>query len=346
MPGKKTTITDIARACGVGVGTVSRAINGKPGVRDEIRRKILQYIEDLGWRSTSIQNRLRLPDQGPTVIFIASVSSLERKYYSELPRMLLERVTVNGFSPVFLYGRCRENLERCLSLRPHAVVVLGVEPFQREAIRQLLANGIRVLSLGESEDMAGPLVSSAHRKAAISAAELLRTAGHQRIGFLGGMGMLKKVDHLDQVHLPRIRAMLEGLRDTHPGFDLAADAVSDCFSDLDNLRRKLKAGRHTAWITSDEKMCGQFLHCAAELGIRIPEDLSLVSFTPELPFYAFAQDVTRFYPNSAAQVEQVMGMLQAEPSTQPALYVADYLFHPGATVRRNTLIAAEERAGR
>jgi LacI family transcriptional regulator len=342
MSSKRTTITDIAHACGVGVGTVSRAINGKPGVRDEIRRKILQYIEDIGWRSTSIRNRLQLPEQGPTVVFIASIASLERKYYSELPRMLLERVTVNGFSPVVLYGRCRENLERCLSLRPQAVVVLGAEPFQRDAIRQLLADGIRVVSVGECSDLAGPLVSPAHRKAAVSAAELLRAAGHQRIGFLGGMGMLKKLEDLSQVHLPRIRAMLEGLCDTHPGFDLAADTVSDCFSDLENLRRKLRAGRHTAWITSDEKMCGQFFHTVAALGIRIPEDLSLVSFTPELPFYAFAQDVTRFYPNSAAHVEQIMALLQAEPSTRPESYMADYLFHPGATVRSNSPVAAEE----
>lgn len=35
------TIKDIARACGVGLGTVSRAINGKPGVKQEVRKKIL-----------------------------------------------------------------------------------------------------------------------------------------------------------------------------------------------------------------------------------------------------------------------------------------------------------------
>lgn len=333
MSGKKTTITDIARSCGVGVGTVSRAINGKPGVRDEIRRKVLQYIEDIGWRSTSLRNRLTLPEQGPTVIFVAPISSLERKYYSELPRLLLERVTMSGFSPVVLYGRCRENLERCLGLRPHAVVVLGVEPFQREAIRQLLASGIRVVGVGECDDGIGPVVCPSHRRAAVRVAELLRAAGHRQIGFLGGMGMLKRLERLEQVHLPRIRALLEGLHEAHPGFDLTADTVSDCFSDLDSLRRRLRSGRHTAWITSDEKMCGQFLHCAAELGIRVPDEVSLVSFTPELPFYAFAQDVTRLYPNSAAHVDQIMGLLQAEPSAEPETYGADYLFHPGATVR-------------
>jgi LacI family transcriptional regulator len=336
MPKKKTTITDIARSCGVGVGTVSRAINGKPGVRDEIRRKILQYIEDIGWRSTSLQNRLKLPEPGPTVVFIAPISSLERKYHSELPQMLLERVTVEGFSPVVLYGRCRENLERCLSLKPHAVVVMAAEPFQNEAIRQLLGNGIRVVALGECEDAACPVVCPSHGQAARRAVELLLAAGHRRIGFLGGMGMLKRLENLDQVHVPRIRQMLAAICDEYPAFDLAADTVSDCFSDLHSLRRRLDAGGHTAWIASDEKMCRQFLHCATQLGIRIREDVSLVGFTPDLPFYAFTRDVTRLYPNSTVHVEQIMSLLQAEPQAANETYRADYLYHPGDTVREFT----------
>jgi DNA-binding LacI/PurR family transcriptional regulator len=247
--------------------------------------------------------------------------------------MLLERVTVEGFSPVVLYGRCRENLERCLSLKPHAVVVMSMEPFQKEAVRQLIDSGIRVIGLGECEDIACPLVCPSHGQAARRAVELLLAAGHQKIGFLGGIGMLKKLESLEQVHVPRIRQMLKAICDAHPTFDLAEDTVSDCFSDLTDLRRKLDAGRHTAWITSDEKMCRQFLHTAAESGIRIPADVSLASFTPDLPFYAFTQDVTRFYPNSAVHVEQIMSLLQAAPKAANETYLADYLYHPGDTVR-------------
>jgi len=53
---KKITIRDIARDCGVGLGTVSRVVNRQPGVKDEIRRKVLQYIEDIGWRCDKLQH--------------------------------------------------------------------------------------------------------------------------------------------------------------------------------------------------------------------------------------------------------------------------------------------------
>ncbi|HEX2950669.1 MAG TPA: LacI family DNA-binding transcriptional regulator [Armatimonadota bacterium] len=332
MANKKTTIKDIARDCGVGLGTVSRAINGQPGVKDEVRRKILQYIEDVGWRSNSLYPRLKISEAGQTVVFIASTSTLERKFDNDLPRMLIEQVIGSGFSPVVLYGQSRENLERCVAIKPYAVILIGVSSFQKEPVEALLNSGIRVVGVGECDDFAGPLVFPAHREAARRAVTVLKNAGHEQIGFLGGMGIRKKVGHVEDIAIRRIREILYGICDAHPGFDVTADAVSDCFSDLDGLRRKLKTGHHTAWLCSDEKMCRQFLYCAAELNIAIPDEVSLVSFTPDLPFYSFTHDVTRFYPDNAAQAARVRELLEADAVVQPEICLSDCLFHQGATV--------------
>ncbi|MDE7433035.1 MAG: LacI family DNA-binding transcriptional regulator, partial [Lachnospiraceae bacterium] len=43
---EKITIKDIAKICGVGVSTVSRAINNKPGINEETKNKIIQAIKD------------------------------------------------------------------------------------------------------------------------------------------------------------------------------------------------------------------------------------------------------------------------------------------------------------
>lgn len=40
----KITIKDIAKICGVGVSTVSRAINNEAGINEETKNKILQAI--------------------------------------------------------------------------------------------------------------------------------------------------------------------------------------------------------------------------------------------------------------------------------------------------------------
>ncbi|UKI32628.1 MAG: LacI family DNA-binding transcriptional regulator [Lentisphaeria bacterium] len=49
------TIKDIARACGVGLGTVSRAINGKPGVKQEVRKRFSTMF--MKWAGAAITSQ-------------------------------------------------------------------------------------------------------------------------------------------------------------------------------------------------------------------------------------------------------------------------------------------------
>ena len=43
------TIKDIARQCGVGVSTVSRVLNNRPDVSDEVRKTVLEMVEKSGY---------------------------------------------------------------------------------------------------------------------------------------------------------------------------------------------------------------------------------------------------------------------------------------------------------
>lgn len=329
----KITIKDIARECGVGLGTVSRAINGKPGVKDDVRRKILQYVEDIGWRSNNIYNRLKISDEGQAIVFIAPTSTFERRFNSELLRQLLEEIPNLGHSPVVYYGRCRENLERCIKMKPHAVVVVGVSDYQKQLIEGLIENGIRVIGIGECDDFACPIVFPDYRDGAKRAVILLKKAGHNNIGFFGGMGIRKKLESLEEVNIHMVREMLSGICEADPAFDLETSAVSDCFSDLSILKDKLKSESHSAWICSDEKMYRQFLYCANELGLTIPDDVSLVTFTPDVPFYSFVSDVTRLYPDNSKQLTQIIELLFEDPILQAKRVCTDFILNKGTSVK-------------
>jgi DNA-binding LacI/PurR family transcriptional regulator len=51
---RRATIADVAAASGVGVGTVSRVINGASNVRDATRRSVQKVIEQLGYRPSHL----------------------------------------------------------------------------------------------------------------------------------------------------------------------------------------------------------------------------------------------------------------------------------------------------
>ncbi len=49
MPARRPTIADVARRAGVSKGAVSFALNGRPGLSEETRARILAAVEELGW---------------------------------------------------------------------------------------------------------------------------------------------------------------------------------------------------------------------------------------------------------------------------------------------------------
>ncbi|HEX7556696.1 MAG TPA: LacI family DNA-binding transcriptional regulator [Leptolinea sp.] len=56
---KKTTIVDIARACGVSVTTVSRILNERPDVSPETRQRVLEYMKEEGFAPQNAWQQLR-----------------------------------------------------------------------------------------------------------------------------------------------------------------------------------------------------------------------------------------------------------------------------------------------
>ena len=56
--GKRVTIADIARMAGVSPGAVSFALNGRPGVSDETRQRILTIVAENHWQPSSAARAL------------------------------------------------------------------------------------------------------------------------------------------------------------------------------------------------------------------------------------------------------------------------------------------------
>ena len=333
MAGKKITIKDIAESCGVGLGTASRAINGKPGVREEIRRKIQRYCEEIGWRSNNLEGRLFIREPKRTAVFISSPDLLNHESDNTVPSLIMDGLRKNGFDTMFLLGTCSKLLQRMTAIEPYCVIQLGMPDFLAPHIRELLNAGIRVVSIGEASRYEGPILHPDHYRAAVDAATLFRKNGHSRTAFFGGLGILKKLNSIDEVHILRIKRILQGIQSVYPQFDPETDVVSDCFNDPEPLRKVLKKRIHTAWICAEERMCRILLRVAADLGLRIPEDLSVILFSARLPFYAFTPDVTRFEMNAQARAEKALELLLAEvPEVENREYSFDFLFHDGGSV--------------
>ncbi|WP_433383776.1 LacI family DNA-binding transcriptional regulator [Actinoplanes sp. CA-142083] len=120
----RPTIRDVARAAGVSKGTVSFALNGRPGVAAETRQRILDAAEALGWTPSHQGRALSVSRAFAVGIVLARPPEL---------------LGADPFFPAFIAG-----VERTLSERGQALVLQVVPDDEEEAGYRRLADAKRV----------------------------------------------------------------------------------------------------------------------------------------------------------------------------------------------------------
>src|SRR6266852_1077953 len=94
---RRATIADVAAASGVGVGTVSRVINGAANVRETTRVSVLKVIDQLGYRPSHLAASLSR-GTARTMAIVVSLR-LSRQQLASFQRTGVPLVTVGVLAP-------------------------------------------------------------------------------------------------------------------------------------------------------------------------------------------------------------------------------------------------------
>jgi DNA-binding LacI/PurR family transcriptional regulator len=279
----RPTIADIARMVGVSKGAVSFALNGRSGVSEATRARILAAAREMNWRPHSAARALGGARAGAVGLVIAR------------PARTL------GIEPFFM--QLLSGMQAALSAEAVALHLLVVEDtvaeievYRRWAsegrvdgllLVDLQVNDARVgvleelglpsLVLGGPGHHGGlPSVWADDREAMLSIVDYLAALGHKRIAHVAGMPQF--------LHT---RRRMRALRDAATRLGLA-DAVSlpTDFSDSEGAAttRKLlsQKQRPTAIVYDSDVMAVAGLGVATEMGVSVPGALSIVAFDDSL----------------------------------------------------------------
>ena len=91
------TIKDIARACGVGVSTVSRVLNNRPDVSDEVRRKVLDEVERQGYIPNNSARDLVKPQSDAIGVVTRGIGN---PFFSDLLKTITREIDRSGYTMV------------------------------------------------------------------------------------------------------------------------------------------------------------------------------------------------------------------------------------------------------
>ncbi|MCA9949523.1 MAG: LacI family DNA-binding transcriptional regulator [Anaerolineales bacterium] len=287
MRSRKSTVTiqDVAREAGVSVSTVSRVLNKKDYIAVDTYEKVQQVIDELGYTSSLAARSMRSYKTNNVGLLIGD---LKNPFAVEVMKGVDRAIGDFGY-------------ELIIHTTGKDITDLGIG-WERRHVAQLngsLTDGIIVVTPTTTnlpsafplvtidphvEESSFPSIISTNRAGALSVMEYLISLGHHRIGFIGGRPDLQSAIRRQQGYEDGLRqANISLVPDLIQSGDYGRKTGAECTRKLLSLPNPPTA----IFAANDHSAIGA-MEAAAEAGLRIPEDLSLVGFD-NIPETAFTQ---------------------------------------------------------
>ena len=277
---REPTIADVARRVGVSKAAVSFALNGRPGVGDETRERILATAAELGWAPSASARSLsharafavgiviaREPALvGADPFFPGFIAGVEAELGPLDHALLLQVIGDDGEGESERY----EQLAR--SERVDGVFLTDLR-FDDPRVDLCATLGLPAVTLGRPDGPSPhPAVCLDDRAGVQEAVRHLVELGHERIGHVGG--------RQDLLHGNGRREAWEiAMREAGLAADLIANADFTAAAGAAATRELLRRDdAPTAIVYANDVMAIAGLTVAHELGLTPPRDLSIVGF--------------------------------------------------------------------
>jgi len=269
----RVTITDVAREAGVSVATVSKVVNGRYGVAPATTEKVMAVVDRLGYESSLVASSLR---RGATNVLGVLLAGFD-PYAAELLKGISAHALGRGYDLLAFSGAIADDSTQEWEKR--TMSRLGGTLIDGAIILTPTINlpntKMPVVAIDPHTGHAGtPSVAADGKAGAQEAVKYLADLGHTRIAHIRG-----RMD-LDSAH-QREDGYKAALEEAGIPFDhtLVADGgfrrTWALGAALDLLRRP---NRPTAIFAANDVSALGVYDAAKQLGLRIPEDLSVVGF--------------------------------------------------------------------
>ncbi|KHK97840.1 LacI family transcriptional regulator [Microbacterium mangrovi] len=269
-------LAEVAHKVGVSEATVSRVLNGKPGVSESTRQAVLTALDVLGYeRPTKLRGeRARLVG--------LVLPELTNPIFPALAEIIGGALTQNGYTPLL----CTQNaggiteadyVDLLLAQQVSGVIFLGGNYSQVDAPhvhyeRLRSVNLPTVLVNARFSALDFPTVSTDDGAAAEQALLHLHQLGHRRIGMLLGPAD----------HVPSQRKLASAERvATRLGLPQEPGLVVNCLYSLESGQAgatRLLAEGATAIVCASDLLALGAIRAVRRSGRRVPEDISVVGF--------------------------------------------------------------------
>jgi LacI family transcriptional regulator len=270
------TVKDVAEKSGVSVSTVSHVINGTRFVSEDLRNKVREAMNTLEYKPNLIARSLRTKRSNVLGLILADITN---PYYSEIARNIEYLGHLQDYTVMLCNSEgdpIKEEfyIRRLSETRADGIIIVSSK-IQPELLKEMVGEHLPVIFIDKhGSGIQGDLIAIDEFGGGRMATEHLISLGHQRIACVNGMS----INYLNQERVNGYRAAIEaaGL----PMDELLVVAAG--FDVVDGYRNgtallEMK-NRPTAIFATGDLIAYGVIQAAYQMGLRIPEELSVVGF--------------------------------------------------------------------
>ena len=266
-PTKRVTLKDVAKAAKVSLASASYAVNNTGSLGDERRQHVLKVAKKLGYRQNLAARATRTGKTGAIGFLVPDMAN---PFFPSLAQAIFQRARQNGYS-VFLADTEGDPEQESESFR--ALVDRGVDgivwfPINDESNVGAISDEIATVVIDRT--LTGlECIQADYAQGGRDAIKYLQGLGHKKIGVVTGPMDVQSMRD-------RCNAAVAEIEKSGKLAFLANNAFS---TDLDPDTTKAIADKSATAIFAGADLIaiGMIAH-ARKVGIRVPEELSIVGF--------------------------------------------------------------------
>lgn len=327
------TIKDIAKRVGVSTATVSHVINKTRFVSEGLKQKILQAIQELNYQPNAIARSL-VKRKTHTIGII--ISDIMNPFYTAIVRGIEDVTYKSGYNVMLCNTDEDPEKERLYVqvLLEKRIDGLAISTAFRDGIHPLLPQ-LKMIPLvnivRKIKGLAADAVMGDNIGGAYKAIEHLIKLGHRRIGIISGPSGLSSG-----------AGRLKGCKKAFEDHRITIDDSSIKFGDFKKesgyyLTKEVLQRRDppTAIFVTNNQMTIGALNALNELKMRIPEDISLISFD-DMEWYSFLKPPITTVEHSPYLMGKTAGEMLLQRISKKRKNPKKVLFQSNLTIRQST----------
>lgn len=326
---KQVTMKDIANAVNISVVSVSKALSGKEGVSNEIRRKIIDKADELGYNYTSKNTEAK--SNFTIGIVIPDVFFQENSFYAGLYRMLSLEASKKGvfcIIEIISYANLKNLVLPNIITSKKVDGIIFVGETDDRYIYNVIKRGIpyMLLDFYDTQNKCDAVLSDGIGGAYQLTQKLIEN-GFTDIGFVGNIVATTSI--MDR-YLGYYKALMTNK------IKVKFDRL---ISDRDNMGKIcdfiLPEIMPEAFVCNCDETAYKLISQLNTLGYKVPDDISVVGFDNSRFATLCNPQLTTYYVNMEKMAEVAVTQLIAKINSKS--FVSGAITIKGNIIERNSI---------